>query len=181
MGWRLTVAGLYLPEFIRKRKLQLLMDITADAFQSAPPSLQGLSYAAALHCYAIFSGEQAEKTLKNGHQAEVGARLYENAYKLGRQLQKEFGVKTQSDLTRACRLIYQMINIDYREDAPGRVVIRHCFFSDYYSGAVCSLISALDAGLLGGLSGGGKLEFLQRITEGQICCKAVLTAPGRGN
>jgi hypothetical protein len=37
---------------------------------------------------------------------------------------------------------------------------------------VCALVSALDRGLLAGLTCGGELEFRQRITEGADSCRA---------
>jgi len=57
------------------------------------------------------------------------------------------------------------------------VIIKYCGFSRFYTGRVCRLISALDGGTFAGLSGGGKLEFSQRITEGHDCCRGRLLFP----
>ena len=69
---------------------------------------------------------------------------------------------------------YQVIGIDFAGTADGRVRIARCGFAAAYSPAVCRLIGALDAGLLAGLSGGDRLAFSQRITEGAPCCLARL-------
>ena len=76
-------------------------------------------------------------------------------------------------------LIYKVLKIEFQGEPRGNIVIKRCFFSAYYSRSVCQLISSLDEGLLTGLSGGGKLIFSQRITEGHECCRAYLDAPGR--
>jgi len=54
------------------------------------------------------------------------------------------------------------------------VTVKRCYFSQFYSGSVCDLISALDDGVFSGLSGGGRLVFSERLTEGNACCRAKL-------
>jgi len=71
-------------------------------------------------------------------------------------------------------VIYKMLKIEFHGDSHGDIVIKRCFFSTYYSSNVCHLISALDEGLLAGLSGGGQFSFSQRITEGYSVCRAYL-------
>lgn len=48
----------YIPEFIKKKKLNELFSLTADAFQSELPELKGLSFAERLAGYALFTKEQ---------------------------------------------------------------------------------------------------------------------------
>ena len=57
--------------------------------------------------------------------------------------------------------------------------IPKCFFSAYYSGPVCRVVAALDQGLAAGLSRGGRLTFVGRITEGNAACRAILEPPSR--
>jgi hypothetical protein len=71
-------------------------------------------------------------------------------------------------------LVYKIIRIDLQGGPEGHILIRKCFFSHYYSYEVCRVISSLDEGLLAGISGGGRLKFDQRITEGHDCCRARL-------
>jgi predicted ArsR family transcriptional regulator len=70
--------------------------------------------------------------------------------------------------------VYGLLDIDLRGNGRGELTVRRCAFSEVYSAEVCRLVSALDAGLLAGLSGGDRLEFTRRITEGAPCCLARL-------
>jgi hypothetical protein len=77
----------------------------------------------------------------------------------------------------AARLAYRAIGIDFEGDTCGGITINRCFFSQAYTPTVCQVMSALDAGLLAGLSGGSRLVFTERITEGYPWCRARLFAP----
>ena len=107
------------------------------------------------------------------------SRLFQNAYRIGQQFKADFNINTAEEVMRMGALIYKFLKIDFQGEPQGNIVIKRCFFSAYYSSKVCRLISSLDEGLLAGLSGGGKLSFSQRITEGNECCRAYLEAPGR--
>ena len=74
--------------------------------------------------------------------------------------------------------MYGLLDIDFRGNGRGELTVRRCAFSEVYSAEVCRLVSALDTGLLAGRSGGDRLEFSQRITEGAPTCLARLR-PGR--
>lgn len=171
----LKVMQLYIPEFIKQKKLNELFSLTADAFQCEPPELKGLSFAERLSAYALFTKEQAESYLQSGRSSEeVTQRLYQNSCIFGRNLRKSLHIKTWEEAVTALKVIYKLIGIDFQYDRQHEIIIKQCFFSKYYSGEVCRLISALDEGLAAGLSGGGKLRFQQRITEGGSCCKGFL-------
>jgi hypothetical protein len=110
-------------------------------------------------------------------------------------------VRTVEETMAAGRLLYRMLGIDFQGDARGEVprrgrsprrwpsgystreegergevTIARCYFSSYYSPQVCRLMSAMDQGLFAGLSGGGRLIFMTRITEGYDHCQAQFTA-----
>jgi hypothetical protein len=178
MGWLLTLAALHVPRFVRKRKLEMLFGATADAFGVAAPSLHGLSCDDSLRLYACFTREQAEEAIRRGREEEVRLRLFNNAHRIGRELRRDFRVGP-AEVMRTARLVYRMLGIDCRGDDEGNTVIGHCFFSGYYTSAVCRLISSLDEGLLVGLAHGGTFSFQQRLTEGADCCRAHL-AMGEG-
>jgi hypothetical protein len=178
MGLFLAAAGLYIPPFIRKRKLAMLFQSAAVAFQSPVPPSDGLSYDDALLLFARFTREQAEKTVRQGNRSEVQSRLFHNTCEIGRQLKTDFNINTLPEVMRMSRIIYRLLKIDFQGDSRGEIVIHRCFFSTFYSEDICRLVSALDAGLLAGLSGGGKLHFTRRITEGHSCCRASLYLPG---
>ena len=166
------IMGLHMPKFIKRKKLNELFRLTADAFQSGLPELQRLSFVDCLSLYALFTKEQAESYLLSGRPLEeVKQRLYQNSNIFGQNLRKSLHIKTWKEAAEALALIYKSIGIEYQYDSGGEFIIKQCFFSQYYSGEVCKLISSLDEGLAAGLSGGGSLGFNQRMTEGGSCCK----------
>jgi hypothetical protein len=65
-----------------------------------------------------------------------------------------------------------MIGIDLRAHPSGHVVVSRCAFASSYSPQVCRLMSSLDAGLVAGLTRGGRLTFSERLTEGRPRCIA---------
>ena len=130
---------------------------------------------ARLQAYAEFTKEQAEKALSSGFDAGiVKERLYQNAYTLGKRLRKWFSIETTEEVMRIGKVLYNSIGIEINGNAQGEVTVKRCFFSQYYSSPVCSLISSLDDGLFSGLSGGKRLAFSERLTEGRECCRAKL-------
>lgn len=171
----LKIMQLYIPNFIKKKKLKELFSLTADAFQSELPELQGLSFVECLSKYASFTKEQAESYLQSERSIEeVKHRLFQNSSLFGQNFRKVLHIATLEEAVTALKVIYKLIGIDFQCDSKGEFIIKQCFFSKYYSGEICKLISSLDEGLAAGLSGGGKLCFHQRITEGDICCKGYI-------
>jgi len=173
VGLLLTLASLYVPRPVRRRKLDELFAATADAFQAPQPSTRGLTLDECLRLYAQFTRQQADDAITRGREAEVQPRLYRNARDIGRQLRTDLRADA-SQVMRVGALVYRMLGIEFRGEPDGDIVVRSCFFSDYYSSETCRLISALDEGLLVGLAGGGRLRFRQRITEGYPRCLAHL-------
>ena len=92
--------------------------------------------------------------------------MWENAHALGASLRRLLGVRTRVEALRAARIAYRMIGIDLRADENGDVTVDRCGFAEWYSPQVCILMSSLDAGLIAGLTDGGRLAFSERITEG---------------
>jgi hypothetical protein len=176
---RLRLARLYLPARLLKRKLAELVRSTARAFDTAPPSLEGLSLGEMRRLYAGFSREMAERALGDPAGAEaVRRRLFDEAFRLGRDLRRELGVSTPRDVMAAARILYRGLDIDLEGGPAGDIVVRRCAFSRHYTTEVCRLMSSLDAGVLAGLAGGGELEFTERLTEGSSRCRARFTFPG---
>jgi hypothetical protein len=169
----LHIARIYIPALIRKKKVQQLFALTADAFRSDLPALKNLSYTECLTAYARFSKTKAEEAIASHHNLEaVKEKLYRNAYQLGEKLRRDFRIETQTDVIRLSKILYRILGIEFSGNTGGEVVIKRCFFSSFYTADVCRLISSLDAGLAAGLSAGGKLVFKERITEGKNCCQA---------
>lgn len=164
---------LYVPQTVKKQRLERLFTLTADAFQAQSPDTSGLSFDEALLQYALFTREEAEKAIRRSDGLPViRDRLYRSARQMGQELRNTLRVGTPQQAASAFQLLYRVLGIESSAHFPGEVLITRCFFSRFYSAEVCQLISALDAGVAAGLSGGGSLTFDQRITEGSECCRA---------
>jgi hypothetical protein len=174
MGFKLTAARIYLRRPIRKRKLDELFKAAAGAFHCPTPPLHDCSPDEVLEKFAVFTRENADTAIRLGSTPEVKERLFSGAYRIGQNLRQELKIRSLQELMNACQLIYKALKIDFRGDSNGQIRINRCYFSRYYSGEVCRVICSLDEGLAAGLSGGLKMEFTQRITEGNPCCLAQL-------
>jgi hypothetical protein len=178
MNLRLFVLKIYIPNFIKKKKLDDLFQMTALAFECEAPEVKGRSYSEQLKTYAVFTRSEAEKCLDRGKDIEaVKTRLFQGAFRLGRNIRRMFCLGSPDEIMEMSRILYQILGIDFVGRTCGDVTIKSCFFSNYYSPRICRLISSLDEGLTAGLSGGGRLSFSQRITEDKDCCKARLVMP----
>ncbi|HEY6950809.1 MAG TPA: hypothetical protein VI758_00295 [Bacteroidota bacterium] len=168
-----TIASIYVPAFIKKRELINLFAMTGSAFGSEVPALAELSFNECLTEYASYTKMVVEHSVDRLHNLG-GSRqqLCRGAFELGSRLRKRFGVESVKDVMRACRILYKCIGIDFTGTPQGDITIHSCFFSRFYSDQVCGIISCIDKGLVAGLSGGGRLTFTQRITEGFGACKA---------
>ncbi len=177
----LSILQLHIPGFIKKKKLIQLFTLTAHAFACEPPPMAGLDFDQCLVAYALFTHQQTERYLAESSDLdELQDKLYRGAYQLGRELRNELGISTFKQAVLMMKVIYKMLGIDFASHESNQVVIKSCFFSRYYSPSTCQVISALDKGLAAGLSGGGKLEFYQRITGGSDCCRAKFELEERG-
>jgi hypothetical protein len=173
MNWRLMVARFYVPPSLKKKGIEELFLLTADAFGVEPKFSKALSSLANLKQYALFTKEEAETVLASGSQIQkVKDRLFQNAYSFGGSLRRRLHPSSPDEVMAAARILYRLIQIDFKGNTRGEIVIGRCFFSRFYSPEVCGLISALDEGILTGLCGGGDLRFSQRITDGKDCCRA---------
>lgn len=176
LGWLLQS---HTPEYVRQEALSQLFKAAADAFQCDLPPLDGLSSDERLHRFALFTQGRVEEMLREGRDVEaVRQRLYYNSCELGRRVGRLLGIRGIRDAMSVSRVLYRILGIEFQGDARGQVVISRCYFSDFYSGRVCQVMSAMDRGLLAGLSNGGQLVFSSRISEGQPCCRARFTLGG---
>jgi hypothetical protein len=178
MNLRLALAESYCPAPLKRRVLRDLFSATAQAFGVRTPPSGRLSPERLLIAYAQFTKAEAERLwAESGDEKEVERRLFENARVLGAALRRKFRARSRNEVIRLSRLLYKILGIGFECRDDGGVTIRQCGFSRCYTERVCRLISALDAGAASGLTGGGTLEFTQRITEGHNCCCARLIFP----
>lgn len=177
MNLRLTLASLHLPAAVKRRKLAELLERTADAFGVPAPDVRDQSLAERVRTFAAFSTAQAERACRGDGATAVAtaARLRAAALEFGAGIRRELHVASSAQAMHAARLLYDTLGIDFDgkpDGAIGRIVIRRCYFADWYTPRVCALMSALDEGVLAGLAGDGRLEFGARITEGRLRCRA---------
>jgi hypothetical protein len=179
MNLRLRALQVYVPASIRRNALEQLFRITADAFGCGPPSTAGMRHQEMLRRYAAFTRDRADQVIMEGREHSVLAdRLWRNAYRLGMTLRRRLRIRTTEEALTAARIVYRILDIDFRGNRRGDIVIERCSFSAVYSPAVCRIVSSLDAGLLAGLTDGGRLTFSTRITEGWTRCLARVTWEG---
>jgi predicted nucleic-acid-binding Zn-ribbon protein len=168
----------YVPTVIKKKNLSQLFQLSARAFHCEPPDIKGKSYRQMLQEFAFFTQNAAREVITGkGDIQKVKKRLYRNAFLLGNHLRKLFKIHNPDEVMLISKKLYDILKIDFQGDPFGNITIKRCYFSTYYSQEICQLISALDEGIAAGLSGGGKLAFQQRITEGRLCCLGKLTMP----
>jgi hypothetical protein len=178
MNLRLLALKIYIPAFIKKKKLDELFQLTAHAFGCEAPKRKGNSYNERLKSYAMFTRCKAEICLQEEKKLkEVKTRLFQSAYRLGRKIRRKFCLRSPNEIMEMSRILYRILGIDFEGTTCGDVTIKSCLFSNYYSPRICQLISSLDEGLAAGLSEGGRLSFSQRITEDKDCCKARFVLP----
>lgn len=171
----LRFAAPFIPPFMKKQQVKKLLRLTAEALGTSTPSLHGLSFDESLRAFATFTSDEAGKAIRAGRDMSViHDTLYHGALALGAQCRRWFRIGDGDDVMTAARMLYAFCGIDFQGTKEGGIIISRCFFSKYYSGAVCRVISSLDAGLLAGLSGGRQLSFSARITEGAPACNAFL-------
>lgn len=155
---------------VRRIELQLLMNLTARALGQKPRRTWTLTNDEALSTYAAFTRDQ----LQGGADDELLQRMNTEAYRTGRWLRRILRPRSQADVEELTAALYRNIGITLEGHIPGQLCFRRCLFSRYYTPAVCQAASALDDGIIRGLSGCGRLTFKQRITEGRDCCLATI-------
>lgn len=179
MNARLTLFRACPRRFVRRGLLRALNAATAAAMGRSPAPVAGLGFRERLRAYAAFTASAAHEALeREGDIAGVRTRLRARAHRLGRSLRDRLHLSDMGEAMAAARVAYGAIGIDFVGDEQGRITVRSCYFSRFYSPEVCGLVSALDEGLLAGLAGDGRLAFEQRITEGAECCRASFCALG---
>jgi hypothetical protein len=181
MGLRLRLLEVALPLGLRLWLLDELARVTAEGFGSPRPLWAGLPFETRLTGYARFTAEQAEALLAGGDEAAVeatAARLRRGAAELGAKARRRLAVRDGADALRALAVLYRQIGIEVSTTGPGEMVVGRCLFADYFSEPVCRVVAALDEGIAAGLSGGARLEFVERLTAGAPHCRARLVVEG---
>lgn len=165
--WILTRLERHTPDILCRLEAQILTNLAASGFERPGRSVWRLPAPEALRAYAAYTAECMTKT-------EADPRLlYDSALRLGRRLRHITGLTEREDVQRLIFYLYRNIRITMRGDLPGEITVPSCYFSGFYLPEQCKLMSNVDAGIIVGLSGGGELQFIQRLTEGCGQCKAI--------
>jgi hypothetical protein len=160
------------PAAIRKWGLERLFRITASAFGSPVPVNAGLSFDQSLLEYARFTRREAEKLKASGTDTQgVRERLFRGGEGLGRRIRRAFMIRGIEEAVSSMKALYAAIDIHTLPGEPDGITVSRCSFSTTYTADTCGVMSALDDGVFSGLSGGGRLIFTSRITEGSPCCR----------
>lgn len=155
-----------------KIELQLLMNLTTRAFCQPSVRIWTYSNEEALRIYC----EYTSNVLRTGVDDELLIRMNTEAYRMGHSLRRFFCIRKHVSAERFVVALYHNIGINLIFKNAQHLCFRRCYFSYYYTPAVCLAASSLDDGIIRGLFGlpFSRLHFLQRITEGCPCCEAVL-------
>lgn len=159
----------------RRIQLQMLMNLTARALGQPPLRLWTHSNDDALRAYA----EYTCRHLRKGADEALLRRMNDEAYKTGYRLRRLFFVRKTAAAQRLVMALYRNICIDLSFSDSQTLCFRNCYFSRYYTPSVCLAASALDDGIIRGITGQttSRLHFSQRITEGCNCCQASFKEP----
>ena len=173
MGLKLRLLQILIPAHVKTTTIKDLFEYTAYAFECALPEVAGQSVVEMLHTFADFFKDEAEKAIRKGDDiGEIKQRLFENARLFGQKLKERYRIRTLKEVFLMARAIFRILLIDFEGDPRGEIVVRRCFFSSRFSKEVCAIISSFDEGLLSGLSGGGVLTNIERLTDCSACCRA---------
>lgn len=154
-------------------ELQLLMNLTAGAFDQKPPRIWTRPRHEALAIYAACTRDWMLNTTKAPD--DLQADMYRASLRMGCLLRGLTFLMNDAGHTRLIFALYKVIGIDMSGALPGELRVKNCYFSQVYTPGMCALISAMDDGIVSGIMGGGRLTFSHRLTEGCGCCRAHLT------
>ena len=178
MNARIALARTWLPAFIKRRGLMELVRAAASAFYVDMPDFRGETVDGILRRFAVMADEWTRAAVSQGKSAEVSTKLFGNARRIGSKARKILRPRTMTELMEAARVLYAAIGIDFRGDPQGQIVVRACAFSRGFTPEACRIMSSMDAGVLSGLAGDGRLQFSARLTEGAEACRARFSAGG---
>lgn len=154
----------------RRIELQMLMNLTARALGEQPKRIWTLPNSEALKSYAEYTGSR----LRTGTDEPTLQRMNSEALKMGRRLRCLFLVRSETRARRLIVALYRNIGIQLSFTDNEQLCFRNCYFSRHYTPAACRAASALDDGIIRGITGQatGRLHFSQRMTEGCPYCQA---------
>jgi len=179
MSVRLALLRFHLPALVRRAILRELIATIARAFRRPCPPTSGHSSEELLACAIDLSHRWSGDALRGAaDRSEVEERLFSEAFALGLRAKRRLRIKTEETGLVAAAVLYEAIGIEFRPDRGGAIVVPRCAFARTYGPGVCELMSAMDSGLIAGLTGAAGLRFTERLTEGAPACRALVLHTG---
>jgi hypothetical protein len=193
---RLLLASIWLPNYVIKSELERVATTTTDALQSlleevAPSQHQIISkqikpLSGSIEKYRAVMAANHSLLLKVlsdeiGHDraVEMGRdALFKVGITIGEESGKRLGVGDNiEDLFMAARLMYSILGIEFsikEEGGHHYMEFHRCALSVHYSELTCTVMSAIDEGVIRGLNPRASMSFKRRITSGYSTCLACI-------
>jgi hypothetical protein len=194
MSMRLRLASLWLP----RRIVIWELDKIEAATNAALDELIALNGSAAREVPEASIGwglEERRAALAQGHERRVRAlvdrigreeairaarkALFRTGLEMGREARSRLGVgDSLQDLIRAAGVLYRILGIEFTViDAPEgrRLEVHRCPLASWYSHEACLMLSAVDEGVVSGLSPEAAMRFTEYISGGAPHCVALIS------
>jgi hypothetical protein len=105
--------------------------------------------------------------------------LFTAGQKIGQETQARLGVsESKDDLIKAARVMYRILGINFvivDQPTGERMEVHHCALAGYYSHQTCLMFSAIDEGVVSGLSSRMRMTFTKHMTGGAARCVAIIS------
>jgi hypothetical protein len=198
---KLLLASVWLPNYVLKGELEKVAATTTDALRSlleevAPDELQKVSMEIkpptgsieerravmatnhSLLVKALSDGIGHDRAVEVGREA-----LFKVGVRLGKESRKRLGVGDSVEaLLMAARVMYSVLGIRFTFSGEGGehcIEMQRCALSEHYSELTCTVLSAIDEGVVRGLNPRASMSFKRKITSGFPTCTAYVTiTPG---
>jgi len=196
MSLKLRLAALWMPEGTMRKMLEKVDEATTAALDDLVRRCGGRSpIPASGDGRAVRTMEESMAAMASGHNTRVKAlvdavgkaravelgrqALYPVGVMLGREAKKELSVGDgPQELELAARVLYRALGIHFglemRNGGTMLMRVDRCALSHHYSREACLVLSAVDEGVVAGLSPGYSMLFEQRMTGGSDVCVACI-------
>jgi len=204
MGLRLRILCWWTPNWVLRRELDRVSQVTTSALKSLLATYndkkqtlrvewktqnsktieEKRSKMAAEHTMLVeelktLVGQDKALTLGREAMFKVGKRL-------GVETRDKLGVSSDNpkDLIRAATILYRVLGIEFKAEWSGTtqvtLIINRCALSQKYTEFTCKVLSATDEGVINGLNPNMTMAFTQNMTSGCKECKAKITVKTDG-
>ncbi len=153
-------------------EIKILMKQTAKVFGVKTPKNMGFSSSKLLKTYAQMTRDVSLNFIQSKQDRnQLQQNLYYMAFQLGSELRWWLRPQNNQDCFDIIEMLYRNIKISLCEQSH-TICVHQCYFSDFYTPEICSIISAIDQGIFAGVYQDGTLSFYKRMTEGHQVCVA---------